>query len=342
MTEAFSVVKDAACIMRGNSKTFSVREGMIGEVSGELYADVGSLLLKLVLKADGSYEDHQGRIWDINGIDRCPICAEPFKSDDVCATDIELLTVHAECLEGCEIVDLETEEPTDKPLGTFPYSDLASPSPQPNLVAAELVDAPKVNENAQGSNGETSATCCRNDPNSDPKNENIHPPQNHLEGDNQPRYTTKRMHDEIAKAKALARMEVLDQLHSKALGQVDYFDRKQREFTCLDDCLDEEGELHLPDDIGPLLRHDHANGRMSEAAWWRDTLQGLKEETGTRPPQTNVIPPHVRDFIGKVQGVCMGVAMSGDDHPNPDGALMELVEEAQELLFPTATTEGQP
>jgi hypothetical protein len=111
-------------------------------------------------------------------------------------------------------------------------------------------------------------------------------PQTNVEGDNQPRYTTKRMHDEIAKAKALARMEVLDQLHSKALSQVDYFDRKQREFTCLDDCLDEEGELHLPDDIGPLLRHDHANGRMSEAAWWRDTIQGLKEETGTQPPQT--------------------------------------------------------
>lgn len=134
MTEAFSVVKDATCIMRGNGKTFPVREGRIGDVSGELYADVGPLFLKLVLKADGSYEDHQGRIWDINGIDRCPICAEPFNPDDICATDIEMGTVHAECLDGCEIVDLETGEPTDKPLSTFPYSDLASPSPQPTTL----------------------------------------------------------------------------------------------------------------------------------------------------------------------------------------------------------------
>lgn len=39
-------------------------------------------------------------------------------------------------------------------------------------------------------------------------------------------------------------------------------------------------------------------------------------------------------FLGKVQGVCLGVAMSGKDHPNPDGALMEIFQEAQELLFP--------
>lgn len=53
-----------------------------------------------------------------------------------------------------------------------------------------------------------------------------------------------------------------------------------------------------------------------------------------------LIPSHVRNFIGKVQGVCLGVAMSGRDHPNPDGALMELVEEAQTILFPV-TMEGQ-
>lgn len=54
------------------------------------------------------------------------------------------------------------------------------------------------------------------------------------------------------------------------------------------------------------------------------------------------IPLHVRNFLGKVQGVCMGVAMSGSDHPNPDGALLELSNEAQEILFPAATaTEGQ-
>lgn len=140
MSEAFPLVEGATCAMRENGKTLPLREAVIGDVSGELYADVGPLLLKLTPKADGSYEDHQGRIWDVNGIDRCPICAEPFKLGDVCATDIELLTVHAECLDGCEIVDLETGEPTDKPLSTFPYSDLASPASETNVVPAELCD----------------------------------------------------------------------------------------------------------------------------------------------------------------------------------------------------------
>lgn len=45
----------------------------------------------------------------------------------------------------------------------------------------------------------------------------------------------------------------------------------------------------------------------------------------------------IRDFLGKVQGVCMGIAMSGRNHPNPDGALMELFNEAQAILFPPAT-----
>lgn len=54
------------------------------------------------------------------------------------------------------------------------------------------------------------------------------------------------------------------------------------------------------------------------------------------------IPPHVRDFLGKVQGVCMAVAISGDDHPNPDGALLEIFNEAQAILFPAASMEGQP
>lgn len=46
------------------------------------------------------------------------------------------------------------------------------------------------------------------------------------------------------------------------------------------------------------------------------------------------LPPAIRDFLGKMQGVCMGVAMSGRDHPNPDGALMGLFNEAQAILFP--------
>ncbi|MFD1330232.1 hypothetical protein [Mycoplana ramosa] len=52
--------------------------------------------------------------------------------------------------------------------------------------------------------------------------------------------------------------------------------------------------------------------------------------------EADAVPIHIRDFLGRVQGICMGIAMSGRDHPNPDGALMELYSEAQEILFPTA------
>lgn len=51
------------------------------------------------------------------------------------------------------------------------------------------------------------------------------------------------------------------------------------------------------------------------------------------------IPNRVRDFLGKVQGVCMGIAMSGKDHPNPDGALLDLFNEAQDILFPSEQKE---
>lgn len=55
--------------------------------------------------------------------DRCPICDVPFKADDVCATDIEEGTCHAECLAGSPVVDLNTGEPKAGPVDTFFYSD---------------------------------------------------------------------------------------------------------------------------------------------------------------------------------------------------------------------------
>jgi len=65
MAKAFRLVNGATCVMRGNGKEFHVREGMIGEVKGELYADVGPVFLKLSRKECGAYEDHQGRMWDV-------------------------------------------------------------------------------------------------------------------------------------------------------------------------------------------------------------------------------------------------------------------------------------
>ncbi len=51
----------------------------------------------------------------------CPVCDEPFKAGDQCATDIDLGMCHAECLEGCPTVNLDTGDPIDGPIPTYPY-----------------------------------------------------------------------------------------------------------------------------------------------------------------------------------------------------------------------------
>lgn len=55
--------------------------------------------------------------------DVCPICNVQFKTDDLCAMDIELGTCHAVCLEGSPVVNLHSGEPTDGPVSTYRWSD---------------------------------------------------------------------------------------------------------------------------------------------------------------------------------------------------------------------------
>lgn len=70
-------------------------------------------------------------------IDRCPICAETFKADDICATDIELMTCHASCLEGSPVVDLDSGEPLPEgEMHTYRYCDENSP-PQTNSEGSD-------------------------------------------------------------------------------------------------------------------------------------------------------------------------------------------------------------
>ncbi len=57
----------------------------------------------------------------------CPVCGGSFDPADLCATDIELGICHAECLEGCPVVDLETGEPSDGPVATYRYCELDNP-----------------------------------------------------------------------------------------------------------------------------------------------------------------------------------------------------------------------
>ena len=48
----------------------------------------------------------------------CDICSLPINGPDLCATDVDLGTCHAACLEGSPIVNLDTGEPM--PEGTPP------------------------------------------------------------------------------------------------------------------------------------------------------------------------------------------------------------------------------
>lgn len=38
------------------------------------------------------------------------------------------------------------------------------------------------------------------------------------------------------------------------------------------------------------------------------------------------------DFIARTAGTCLGIAMSGANHPNPDEKLMELFEDGNALI----------
>ncbi|WP_197433309.1 MazG-like family protein [Agrobacterium vitis] len=56
----------------------------------------------------------------------CPVCATPFKPEDICATDIEMGTCHAACLEGSPVVNLDSGEVLpDSEIDTFQYGDAA-------------------------------------------------------------------------------------------------------------------------------------------------------------------------------------------------------------------------
>lgn len=70
-----------------------------------------------------------------------------------------------------------------------------------------------------------------------------------------------------------ALLKALETLGAKAIGQVEYWQRKQSEYRCLEDYCDEDGILQLPDEISPLLAQKSANGRYSEADWWLKTIQ---------------------------------------------------------------------
>lgn len=83
--------------------------------------------------------------------------------------------------------------------------------------------------------------------------------------------------DFIESAARRSDSRLLEQLEAKAADQRAYFDSKQMGLPGLEDYMDEDGYLALPDDIGPLLDERVAHGRFCEADWWLATIQGIKE-----------------------------------------------------------------
>lgn len=112
-----------------------------------------------------------------------------------------------------------------------------------------------------------------------------------LEG--QPREGHQAVYDGIAAVLKVAALSasaepgvgVPDRLEEIAKAQKAYHDQKQQEFPSLEDYLTEDGEVHLPADIGPLLSQSHYNGRYSEGDWWLSTIQKMKAEASTSPSQ---------------------------------------------------------
>lgn len=57
------------------------------------------------------------------GPDLCEVCGQPLTPADICATDIDMGTCHAACLEGTSVVDMETGEPLNGKPDTFRYGE---------------------------------------------------------------------------------------------------------------------------------------------------------------------------------------------------------------------------
>ncbi len=66
-------------------------------------------------------------------LDGCPICGQPLRLDDLCASDVTEGPCHAACLEGSPVVDLDSGEEMGGKIETYRYAEIYPP------VAVQLV-----------------------------------------------------------------------------------------------------------------------------------------------------------------------------------------------------------
>lgn len=120
-TQLFEEVADIKAALRWLFDV--IDEPFKGESERERRKFDGFKRWQAMLEADGGAKGGAAPGTPPGSDDTCPICAEPFKSSDLCATDIELGICHAKCLEGSPVVDLDTgdEIPNGK-LSTYPFA----------------------------------------------------------------------------------------------------------------------------------------------------------------------------------------------------------------------------
>lgn len=110
------------CELKGSAEAIAAAEADLASTLRAWFERQAAIFPKPWL-----FEASRAGEW-IEGAETCPICDDIFEPDDLCATDIELSTCHADCLKDSPVVDLDTGEPTDKPVRTYRYGDLPRPA----------------------------------------------------------------------------------------------------------------------------------------------------------------------------------------------------------------------
>lgn len=110
----------AATPRRDRSETFAPAWADIHHM-GSPAADIVAVLL-----TPADYRFAQGLSGRLTGSldddgDSCGVCRVALLGGDVCATDVDLGTCHARCLDGAAVVNLRTGEPSDGPVHLYRY-----------------------------------------------------------------------------------------------------------------------------------------------------------------------------------------------------------------------------
>lgn len=109
-------------------------------------------------------------------------------------------------------------------------------------------------------------------------------------------------------------VDALRRLEVKAEKQKAYFQKVQRGLPCLEDCIDEDGNLALHGRISPLLAQTSANGRYSEADWWLSTIRRAIAEAAD-PGSSGDDAKRIDVLVNESWDLrCFSIPTGGDDY----------------------------